>query len=416
MKRKVLNNFIKQSICISLVCASFGGAVGAQQVYADTSSLTETAKTLDIEIDNQTIIPQEDEIKTQNDVLLFAEGNLISTPDGILNYKDSTYLPLRKIGEALGAEVKWYEQEKIAQVDLNGRIVEIFSQHYKSVVTVNGNSEVRDVTAKVDGKEVKLPSILQKGSLYLPTRFVSESLGLSIKWHNSHPETGHKTITIGKHEGLNYKKPEIPKVDLNKIPIKNDAGGITYLTPINPDWDAKTITIGKHEGLNYKKPEIPKVDLNKIPIKNDAGGITYLTPINPDWDAFFSQVNVGSGATPIKGQFYISKGYVCPIYDHNGDGYIGGPSTKYYAKISELGKIDREELKKYQGAENNLYANNKLPSKPTKPGSYDGQETPDGAWEYWKDLGGWTPNPKYEARTNTLAKLWRTKNIATTRS
>ena len=81
MKRRVLNNFIKQSICVSLVCASFGGVVGAHQVYADTSSLTETAKTLDIEIDNQTIIPQEDDIKTQNDVLLFVDGNLVSTPD-----------------------------------------------------------------------------------------------------------------------------------------------------------------------------------------------------------------------------------------------------------------------------------------------------------------------------------------------
>ena len=371
MKRKVLNNFIKQSICVSLVCASFGGIVGAQQVYADTSSLTETAKTLDIEIDNQTIIPQEDEIKTQNDVLLFVDGNLVSTPDGILNYKDSTYLPLRKIGEALGAEVKWYEQEKIAQVDLNGRIVEIFSQHYKSVVTINGNSEVRDVTAKVDGKEVKLPSILQKGTLYLPTRFVSESLGLNIKWHNSHPETGQKTITIGKETGLNYKKPEAPK-------------------------------------SNYDH-------LNKIPGKDDGGNLIHYNPINPDWNAFFSQVNEGSGATPIKGQFYISKGYVCPIYDHNGDGYVGDPSTKYYAKVSELGKIDRELLHKYQGAENNLYANNKcLTPKPTKPGTSDGQVSADGKWTFWTDTNEWEPNGNNQARKDTLAKLWHTKNIATT--
>ncbi len=368
MKRKVLNNFIKKTLYVSLICASFGGAVTADEVYA-ASNLTVTAMKVDKEIDNQKIIPQEDEIKVQNDVLLFVDGNLIPTPDGILNYKDSTYLPLRKIGEALGAEVKWYKQEKIAQVDLNGRIVEIFSQHYKSVVTVNGNSEVRDVTAKVDGKEVKLPSILQKGTLYLPTRFVSESLGLSIKWHKSHPETGQKTITIGKHEGLNYKKPEAPKVDLNKIPIKNDAGEITY-----------------------------------------------LTPINPDWNAFFSQVNEGSGAKAVQGQFYIDRGSICAMFDHNGDGYIGDPSTKYYAKISELGKIDREELKKYQGAENKLYVYNKLSPKPTKPGSYDGQETSDGMWEYWKDLGGWTPNPKHEVVTNTLAKLWRNNPIKTTRS
>ena len=105
MKSKVLNNFIKQSICVTLVCASFGGVVDEQQVYADTSSLTETVKILDIEIDNQTIIPQEDEFKVQNDVLLFVDENLVYTPDGILNYKASTYLPLRKIDKALGTDM-----------------------------------------------------------------------------------------------------------------------------------------------------------------------------------------------------------------------------------------------------------------------------------------------------------------------
>ena len=185
MKSKVLNNFIKQSICVILVCASFGGVVDEQQVYADTSSLTETVKILDIEIDNKTIIPQEDDIKTQNDILLFVDTNLVSTPDGILNYKDLTYFPLRKIGKALGTDVKLYEQEKIAQVDLNGIMIEIFSQHYKSVVTVNGNSEVGDATAKVDGKEIKLPSIIQEDTVYLQI----ELLGLNIKWYNIYPKT-----------------------------------------------------------------------------------------------------------------------------------------------------------------------------------------------------------------------------------
>lgn len=348
MKRKVLNNFIKQSICISLVCASFGGTVGAQQVYADTSSLTETAKTLDIEIDNQTIIPQEDEIKTQNDVLLFVDGNLVSTPDGILNYKDSTYLPLRKIGEALGAEVKWYEQEKIAQVDLNGRIVEIFSQHYKSVVTINGNSEVRDVTAKVDGKEVKLPSILQKGTLYLPTRFVSESLGLNIKWHNSHPETGQKTITIGKETGLNYKKPEIPKVE--------NADLIDYET----------------------LDGIVKVKLN-----------------NPDWNKFYSQTHhVVKSAKAIDGLYFFSSGQqIQPMFDLDGDGYIGDGQDRL--SIAEAKKLnpaytknsDKLSLAMKTEASKYVFANlgHKPPSKP----GVEGEKSSDGNWIY--TLGKWTP-------------------------
>ena len=352
MKRKVLNNFIKQSICVSLVCASFGGIVGAQQVYADTSSLTETAKTLDIEIDNQTIIPQEDEVKVQNDVLLFVDGNLVSTPDGILNYKDSTYLPLRKIGEALGAEVKWYEQEKIAQVDLNGRIVEIFSQHYKSVVTINGNSEVRDVTAKVDGKEVKLPSILQKGTLYLPTRFVSESLGLNIKWHNSHPETGQKTITIGKETGLNYKKPATPKVE--------NADLIDYET----------------------LDGIVKVKLN-----------------NPDWNKFYSQTHhVVKSAKAIDGLYFFSPGpsTLQPVFDLDGDGYIG--EGKERLSISEAKKLNpaytanSNKLSLAMKTEASKYVFDNLGHKPpSTPGKKSGEISPDGNWAWSSGLGKWSP-------------------------
>ncbi len=353
MKRKVLNNFIKQSIFVSLVCASFGGIVGGQQVYADTSSLTETAKTLDIEIDNQTIIPQEDEIKTQNDVLLFVDGNLVSTPDGILNYKDSTYLPLRKIGEALGADVKWYEQEKIAQVDLNGRIVEIFSQHYKSVVTVNGNSEVRDVTAKVDGKEVKLPSILQKGTLYLPTRFVSESLGLNIKWHNSHPETGQKTITIGKETGLNYKKPEV-----------------------------QTLSENNAEYLDYETLDgIVKVKLN-----------------NPDWNKFYSQTHhVVKSAKAIDGLYFFSPGSstLQPVFDLDGDGYIGeGQERLSIAEAKKLNPAYTANSKKISLAmktEASKYVFANLGHKPpSTPGKESGDMSPDGNW-MWTAAGKWMP-------------------------
>lgn len=326
MKRKVLNNFIKQSIFVSLVCASFGGIVGGQQVYADTSSLTETAKTLDIEIDNQTIIPQEDEIKTQNDVLLFVDGNLVSTPDGILNYKDSTYLPLRKIGEALGADVKWYEQEKIAQVDLNGRIVEIFSQHYKSVVTVNGNSEVRDVTAKVNGKEVKLPSILQKGTLYLPTRFVSESLGLNIKWHNSHPETGQKTITIGKETGLNYKKPGEMNNDAKALLAKINKGKL----PTAPDGKDYNTIYGKYFNGMYDAGFGEKL---KVP-----GGNVYIND-DQDWNKLFSTDNKHSttGKSPIPGLFISTAGGISPVYDLNGDGKLGNISINQLSSLTAKG-------------------------------------------------------------------------------
>ncbi len=372
MKRKVLSDFVKKTLYVSLICASLCGAVAPSQVQAAINTaptITSLAKELDKTVGINEQIPTPDAYKVQKDVLLFVEGNLVQTPNGIINYKDSIFIPIAIVSDALGAEVGWDGNLKIAQVTLNGTTVEILNRTDVGIVTKDGKSVQKKIT--VTGSDESLPALNINGTTYLPTRFVSESLGLSIKWHNSHPETGQKTITIGKHEGLNYKKPEAPK-------------------------------------SNYDH-------LNKIPGKDDGGNLIHYNPINPDWDAFFSQVNEGSGAKAVQGQFYINRGSICAMFDHNGDGYIGDPSTKYYAKISELGKIDREELLKYQGAENNYYANKKhLTPKPTKPGSYDGQVSADGVWTFWTDTNEWEPNGDNQARKDTLQSLRRNNPIKTT--
>ena len=372
MKRKVLSDFVKKTLYVSLICASLCGAVAPSQVQAAINTapaITSLAKELDKTVGINEQIPTQGSYKVQNDVLLFVDGNLVQTPNGIINYKDSTFIPIAIVGDALGAEVGWDANLKIAQVTLNGTTVEILNRTDVGIVTKDGKSVQKKIT--VANSDQSLPALNINGTTYLPTRFVSESLELNIKWHNSHPETGQKTITIGNETGLNYKKPEAPK-------------------------------------SNYDH-------LNKIPGKDDGGNLIHYNPINPDWDAFFSQVNEGSGATPIKGQFYISKGYVCPIYDHNGDGYVGDPSTKYYAKVSELGKIDRELLHDYQAAENRLYVNNKfLTPKPTKPGTSDGQVSADGMWTFWTDTNQWEPNGNNDKLNDCMQSLWHTKNIATT--
>lgn len=80
-----------------------------------------------------------------------------------------TLVPLRAIGEALEADVFWYEPKK-------------------TVVIVNDETEIflvpGEATATVGGKEVPLdvPARIIDGRTMVPLRFVAEALGVGVDW------------------------------------------------------------------------------------------------------------------------------------------------------------------------------------------------------------------------------------------
>jgi hypothetical protein len=80
-----------------------------------------------------------------------------------------TYVPVRYLGEALGAEVQWDEVNKTVTV----------TRGDKSVVLVIGS-----MTAKVNGEDVQMdvaPEIVN-GRTMLPARWVAEGLGFEVGW------------------------------------------------------------------------------------------------------------------------------------------------------------------------------------------------------------------------------------------
>ncbi len=89
-----------------------------------------------------------------------------------------TYVPLRALGEVLGASVDWQSLEKKVTYKLESTTVELWI----------GKSE-----AKVNGAIVALsnPPIIVGGSTYVPLRFVSEQLGAGIEW-----DAASKTATV----------------------------------------------------------------------------------------------------------------------------------------------------------------------------------------------------------------------------
>ena len=80
-----------------------------------------------------------------------------------------TYVPLRFVSEALGAEVNWDGAKQTAVVVRGGKTV---------------NMQIGSTEPTVDGKATTIdaPAILMNGRTVVPLRFVSEVLGAQVKW------------------------------------------------------------------------------------------------------------------------------------------------------------------------------------------------------------------------------------------
>lgn len=95
----------------------------------------------------------------------------IDVPPTIINNR--TMVPLRFIGEALGAEVNWIAETQTVIFRLNGKELEM---------VINQPSPGMDT-----------PPTIIKGRTFVPLRFISESLGADVTWYPSN-----RTVSIVK--------------------------------------------------------------------------------------------------------------------------------------------------------------------------------------------------------------------------
>ena len=100
----------------------------------------------------------------------------LTTPPQVIG--SLTYVPMRFIGERLGAQILWDDATKKVTYILGSKVVEI---------TI-GKPE-----AIIDGKKIKMPgaAVIVRGKALVPVRFVSEGLGAKVTY-----EASTKTITI----------------------------------------------------------------------------------------------------------------------------------------------------------------------------------------------------------------------------
>ncbi|MBR2500228.1 MAG: cell wall hydrolase [Clostridia bacterium] len=128
-----------------------------------------------------TIIAKADNINFDTPITLKTNGKYIKTDAEPFLYDGLTYVPIRFVSTALGInDIEWNENKRTATIS---------SQDKEISLTVGKN------TAYVNGKKVSVKGSIKlaKDRVYVPVRFVSETLGAKVSW-----DSGTYTVDIVK--------------------------------------------------------------------------------------------------------------------------------------------------------------------------------------------------------------------------
>ncbi len=119
------------------------------------------------------------------DTLILNIGNYAAVDDGYLKAidvanknvvpfieGDRTYLPLRFVGEAFGAEVNWNPENQEIKVSIGE--TEVVMNIGKTEYSVNG-----------DKKEMDVAPFIKEDRTFIPVRYISEALGKAVYWDAS---------------------------------------------------------------------------------------------------------------------------------------------------------------------------------------------------------------------------------------
>jgi plastocyanin len=128
---------------------------------------------------------------------------------------DTTYVPLRFIGNQLGADVRWIDEDKSVVYTTKDTKIQLWMNQNKVVV---------------NGKELTLdkPPMIQDGSSMVPLRFVSEKLGAKVNYDDM---TQNITLTYD---------PKVPQMNMDHSnmdhsnPNQPDHGNHTPGNPTSP--------------------------------------------------------------------------------------------------------------------------------------------------------------------------------------
>lgn len=202
-------------------------------------------------------------------IKVIVNGQVVDFPDGkpIMDKNNRVMVPIRLISEKLDATVDWNSQNQMATIKREDTTIKL--KINERVITVNGKRKEMDTEAK-----------LLNGRTYVPLRFVSENMGITVNWNNDT-----KTADIwGKKKQDNYFMENV----LGYV-YKDDTYNFSLEFPKN--WEGKYSVNQEDNGISV---------CNKANEKADKGGVIFWikTYSVDDWDS--GKVNVKTSTQNIE--------------------------------------------------------------------------------------------------------------------
>ncbi|MET3507809.1 L,D-transpeptidase family protein [Halalkalibacter oceani] len=102
-------------------------------------------------------------------ISVYVDGKKLAVSQDPFMKDNRVLVPMRSIFNALGASVAWNAQTKTVTATKNGRKIELTIDSKRA--KIDGRTHMLDVAPTISGQQT-----------FVPTRFVSEALGASVKW------------------------------------------------------------------------------------------------------------------------------------------------------------------------------------------------------------------------------------------
>lgn len=186
---------------------------------------------------------------------VYVNGNKVNLTDKILVVNGNSFLPLRAIGDAIGATTSWDASSKIAKIEFTnygGVTTSIEMSSDCTKMLVNGTT-----TVNVSNQNTSTATFIDPSTsrIYLPVRAISENLeGVQIEYFSTT-----RTISITTNGAI----PIDPSVDITtpspNIEKPGEGGEVRENPPV-------VVENGDDVFRGEKKPDYKgKVDMEKSP-------------------------------------------------------------------------------------------------------------------------------------------------------
>lgn len=175
------------------------------------------------------------------DITIEADGKTVKCDVAPFIENNRTLIPLRGVFETIGADVKWNQDQRKAEVSYGSQ----------NVVLYIGNE-----TAYVNGVPKKLDTVpvIKNSRTFIPVRFVSEGLGFSVKWDSDNYKVLIST-TPDSVEATQIRSVSVTETSEEFKITVSGAGGIvpekmTLTSPVRYVFDFNNAVF---EGKSYEK-------------------------------------------------------------------------------------------------------------------------------------------------------------------